>query len=104
MILSTVFLKGKTTFKQKTSILLSVLGVIYIFVMKGAYIDFTKILGILLILLSCLSGAGYSVLARTTLKEYSVTKVSFMMILMGFVFFNAMAIFNHFHKGPFINF
>ncbi len=99
MILSAIFLKERTTIYQKISILLSVLGVIYIFIMQGAGFDYTKILGMLLLTLSSLSTAGYYVLARKSLKEVSVTDISFVGILMGFFVFNTASIVSHFLKG-----
>lgn len=98
MLLSSIFLKEKTTKIQKASILLSVMGVIYIFLMKGAGFG-TNVLGILLLLLSNLSFAGYSILARTVSKEFTINEASFMMITMGFVVFNSVGIGTHMIKG-----
>jgi drug/metabolite transporter (DMT)-like permease len=99
MILSAIFLKESTTFYQKTSIVLSVIGVIYIFIMKGAGLDLSKVLGISLLLLSAFASAGYHILTRITLRHFSVTEVSFMMTLMGFLFFNAFTVIDHIWKG-----
>lgn len=99
MILSAVFLEEKSTLYQKASMLLSVLGVIYIFIMKGASVNFTEVLGITLLLLSSLSSAGYTVLNRITLREFSIIEISFMMTLLGFVVFNAVALVTHFWQG-----
>ncbi len=99
MILSAAFLKERTTFYQKASILLSVIGVIYIFIMKGAGFDISRVLGIFLLLLSALASAGYHILTRITLRQFSVTEISFMMTLMGFLFFNTVAVIGHLLKG-----
>ena len=99
MILSAVFLNERTTFYQKTSIVLSALGVIYIFIMKGAGFDISRVLGISLLLLSALTSAGYHILARLTLRRFSVTEVSFMMTVLGFLFFNTVAVIGHVTKG-----
>ncbi|HHY04973.1 MAG TPA: DMT family transporter [Thermoanaerobacterales bacterium] len=99
MILSAVLLKEKSTLCQKASMLLSVLGVIYIFIMKGSSVDFTEVLGITLLLLSSLSSAGYTVLNRITLRDFSIIEISFMMTLLGFLVFNATALATHFWQG-----
>lgn len=99
MILAAVFLKEKTTNYQKISILLSVAGVVYIFIMKGAGLDLTEVLGIILLLLSAIASAGYHVLTRITVRQFSITEVSFVMTLLGFVFFNTVAIISHFLNG-----
>jgi drug/metabolite transporter (DMT)-like permease len=99
MILSTVFLKEKNALHQNASLLLSVLGVIYIFIMKGASVDLTEVLGITLLLLSNLASAGYIVLNRITLRDFSISEISFMMTLMGFLVFNATALATHFWQG-----
>lgn len=99
MLLAAVFLKERTTGYQKLSILLSVAGVIYIFIMKGAGLDITEVLGISLLLLSSIASAGYHVLTRITLRRFSITEVSFIMTLLGFLFFNTAAIIGHVVKG-----
>jgi drug/metabolite transporter (DMT)-like permease len=99
MILSGLFLKERTTIYQKISILLSVIGVIYIFIMQGASFDYTKVLGIFLLILSSLSGAGYSVLARRTLRDASITVISFASIFTGFLIFTTASVISHFLKG-----
>jgi drug/metabolite transporter (DMT)-like permease len=99
IILSAVFLKEKNTLYQNISVLLSVLGVIYIFTMKGASVDFTEVLGISLLLLSNLSSAGYIILTRVTLREFSISEISFMMTLMGFLVFNSIALVTHLGQG-----
>jgi drug/metabolite transporter (DMT)-like permease len=99
MVLSALFLGERTTLAQKCSILLSVSGVIYIFIMKGAGFNFTKVLGILLLVLSNLSLSGYNIIARTKMKQFSVTEVSFIMIVFGFLAFNTAAVTNHILKG-----
>lgn len=99
MILASYFLKEESTILQKLSIIISVLGVIYITVMKGSTFDFNNILGITLLLLSALSIAGYSVLARTLTKDFSSTELSYMMITISFVCYNTIAIGNHLLRG-----
>lgn len=99
MILASYFLKEKTTLFQKISILLSVLGVIYITVKTGASFDFSNLKGIFLLLLSALAYSGYSVLARKLSKDFSSAQMSNMMTMLSFVIFNLLALGNHLLKG-----
>lgn len=98
-ILASFFLKEKTTLLQKLSILLSVFGVIFIFIMKGSSIELKNLFGISLLLLSCLSIAGYSVMARSLAKEFKPLEITFFMLGVGFIFFNSAAILSHLQNG-----
>lgn len=99
MILAAIFLKEKTTFLQQVSIILSVAGVLYIFIMKGAGLDPTETLGIFLLLLSAFVSAGYHILTRITIREFTATEISFMMTLLGFFFFNTLSLSGHAMAG-----
>ncbi|WP_054022957.1 DMT family transporter [Bacillus sp. FJAT-28004] len=99
MIAAAYFLKERTTKVQKLSTLLSVAGVIFIFVMKGTSIDISNVKGTLLILLSALSLAGYSVLARRLSGRMKVMTMTYMMTAISFLVFNIIAIGQHVAKG-----
>lgn len=101
LILAGIFLREHTTPLQKLSTLLSVTGVVFIFLMKGATVDLSNLKGTLLILLSSLSFAGYSVLARPLTKKYSTMELTFMMITIAFFAFNILAIVEHTISGEF---
>lgn len=98
-MLAAFFLKETTTSLQKFSIFASVFGVIFIFVMKGNSLDVKSFLGISLLLLSCLSIAGYSVMARSLTKQFTPQEITFFMLGVGFLFFNAAALITHLRKG-----
>lgn len=104
MILASYFLKEETTLMQKLSIVLSVTGVIYITLKKGSSFEFNNIKGILFLLLSALSFAGYSIMARGLTKEFSTAELSYIMNAFGFILFNIIAIGNHLIKGDIGNF
>ncbi|AIF54146.1 DMT family transporter [Pelosinus sp. UFO1] len=98
--LFTVFLAGHflneyPTTQQKISILLSVMGVIYIFFMKSSGLEVANLQGALLILLSALSAACYNVLARNLTKRYALYKLTYIMTMIGFITFNIIAIIQH---------
>ncbi|MFJ8526516.1 DMT family transporter [Bacillus sp. NPDC094106] len=99
MILSSYFLKESTNPWQKISVLISVIGVIYIFVMNGMETHETSFLGVILILLSALSSACYNVLARKMTKKFKLIDLTYMMTAIGFLSFNFMAIIEHINKG-----
>ena len=104
MILASYFLKEKTTPLQKASILLSVFGVIYITIKKGSSFEVTNIKGIALILVSVMSFAIYSVMARKLTQEYSSLDLSFVMTAISFISFNVLAIGKHLIDGDIMNF
>ncbi|MBD3920359.1 DMT family transporter [Paenibacillus sp. PR3] len=87
MILASMYLKERTTVLQKLSILLSVFGVVFIFVMKGSSIDLSNLTGITLLLLTCVAFAGYTVLARPLLKQFSPAEIAYLILGIGFVVF-----------------
>ncbi|MFS0863178.1 DMT family transporter [Fredinandcohnia sp. 179-A 10B2 NHS] len=95
MLFASLFLKEQTTILQKLSIFASVFGVIYIFVMKGSTVSLTNYSGILLLLLSCISLSGYTVLARSLVKTFKPAELTFFMLGIGFVFFNIAALVKH---------
>ncbi|WP_127493876.1 DMT family transporter [Paenibacillus glycanilyticus] len=84
MVLASVFLKEATSRPQKLSLILSVSGVAFIFIMKGNGIGFSNMKGVLLLLLACAALAGYSVLARSVSKSFSPVEISYFMVGTGF--------------------
>ncbi|MDD4159497.1 MAG: DMT family transporter [Synergistaceae bacterium] len=99
LILAAYFLKEKTSIMQKLSIILSVSGVVYIALHKGADLEFNNIKGIALLLLSALSFSGYSVTCRRLSQNFSVTEMSTVMIIISFICFNAISISSHIING-----
>jgi drug/metabolite transporter (DMT)-like permease len=104
MLLASVFLKEKTNLYQKLFILLSVSGVIFIFIMKGSTIEIKDLSGLTLLLLSCLSISSYTVSVRSLAKQFKPIDITVFMMVSGFVFFNLAAGGTHLIKGDFQNF
>ncbi|MGR3778466.1 DMT family transporter [Bacillus paramycoides] len=102
MILASYFLKEYTNIWQKTSVLISVIGVIYIFIMNGIVAHKTSFIGVILILLSALSSACYNVLARKMTKKFKLMDLTYTMTALGFISFNSIAIVDHLNKGTII--
>lgn len=99
MVLASLFLKERSNLWQKLSVVFSVGGVVYIFVMQGASFEGSHAQGIALLLLSCLSFSGYNVLARPLSKKYKAMDLSFIMLTIGFVFFNGVSLVKHGLEG-----
>ncbi|KFN11020.1 DMT family transporter [Paenibacillus macerans] len=99
MVLAYVFLKETTSLGQKLGILLSVFGVVFIFVMGNGRIDFENMTGLLLLFLSGLAFAGYSVLARSLLKLFSPWEISYLTLGIGCLVFLAVSVAGHASAG-----
>ncbi|MBO8156894.1 MAG: DMT family transporter [Bacillaceae bacterium] len=89
-IFAAIFLKEKVNMIQGMFIALSIFGVLYIFIMNGVSIQFSgsHTAGIILLLFSCISIAGYAVLARHLSVSYKPIHLSYIMVTFGFIFFN----------------
>lgn len=99
MILASYFSKEKTNLYQKLSIVLSVLGVLYIMIKKGSSIDLANFKGIILLVLSALSFSSYSIMARKLTKDFTSTELSYIMITISFIFFTGLSIIKHIVDG-----
>ena len=99
MVLAAIFLKERTTWLQKLSVLCSVFGIIYILFMKGATLDGSNLKGILLLLLSALALAFYSVFARSMRNDFTAMQMTFVMMLIGFISFSSMTIVKYAQSG-----
>lgn len=94
LIFSIIFLKEKTNIKQIISIILSIFGVIYIFLMKGVSLNLGNSLGLLLVFISCICFSIYSILSRKFSDEFTPVEICFFMQLFGFLVFLIIFIFN----------
>ncbi|MEC0093553.1 DMT family transporter [Paenibacillus macquariensis] len=96
LLLASYFLKERSSGLQKVSLLISVAGVIFIFAMKGgSLLGSGNFQGISLLLLSALSFAGYSVLARPLTRTFKPMELTYITLGVGFILFNIMAVGRH---------
>ncbi len=95
LIIASLFLKEATSFLQKLSIFLSVFGVVFIFIMKGSSIDLSNMAGILMLFLTCVAFAGYTVLARSLAKQFTPSEISYLMMAVGFIVFFGISLISH---------
>ncbi|WP_277376278.1 DMT family transporter [Paenibacillus polymyxa] len=96
LLLASYFLKERTTVLQKISLLLSVFGVFFIFVMKsGAPLASNSFGGIVLLVLSAICLSGYNVLARPLTQKYSPMELTYVTSILGCIVFNLAALGYH---------
>lgn len=103
-VFASVFLREATTILQKLSIFLSVFGVVFIFMLTGSSINLSNSTGLLLLFLTCVAFAGYSVLARSLSKHFSPSELCYFMMGIGFVIFGTISLIHHAIAGTFIHF
>lgn len=99
MILATLILKEKTKRMQKLFMLVSLSGVVYISLMKGAEVSVESLTGYLLLLLSSFSSAMNLVLIRKLVKDHSFMKLASVAITTGFILFNLINLTLHLMEG-----
>ncbi|WP_350302358.1 DMT family transporter [Peribacillus frigoritolerans] len=104
LLSASLFLKEYAGRGQKFFLYLSVMGVIFIFVMNDLQIAAHSLKGTILILLSSIAAALYNVVARKVTKQYSLFTLTYVMTFFGFVAFNSMAIINHVINQSFSSF
>ena len=94
LILASIFLKEKTTMVQK--FFLSVAGVVYIFLSKGANFDAgAGIFGYVLMIGSVFSNAINNILSKYKGGQYKVMDLTVVVILVGFIVFNCLSLFSY---------
>lgn len=89
LVLASVFLKERTSTMQKLFLLLSVAGVVFIFMMQGSGVSMSNLKGIALLLLSTVCFAGYGVLARPLTQKYKPMELTWVTLMVGCIVFNA---------------
>ena len=105
LILATYFLKEQSSWIQKGSLLLSVIGVVFIFVMKGGtHFSLSNLGGILLLVWSALCFAGYGVLARPLTRQYNPLQLTWVTMITACVLFNVVALGRHLVLGNMIDY
>lgn len=98
MIFASIFLKEKTTLMQKLSLLLSACGIVFIYAMNGTS-DWAHTTGTVLLVLACITLAGYNVLARLVTRHFRAMEISFFMVGVAFFSFLAASLGTHAAAG-----
>ena len=99
LIAAKLLLKEQVGSMQKLLMLLSVSGVVFINIMNGFNIGGRSYLGFLLILLSAISFAFYTVLTKKLSQVYPVVSIVTVLSMTGCVVFNALLIVRHLANG-----
>ena len=95
LILAVLLLGERAGRAQKAFTLLSVAGVACLFAGRQGAVFSASLVGILLILCSALSQAGYNVLARKLSRSYAPKELTYYMNLLGFFCFGMIAVVRH---------
>jgi len=103
-ILGAIFLQEFPDKKQLFFIIISVIGVIFIIVMKDNTEANSNLLGIFILLGAVFSAAFYNIISRKSSLQFKPIEITYLMMLMGAGVFNSISIFNHFRKGTITNY
>jgi len=104
LVLASVFLKERTSTMQKLFLLLSVAGVVFIFMMQGNGMALGNLKGIALLLLSTVCFAGYGVLARPLTQKYKPMELTWVTLMVGCIVFNAASLIRHASSGSMMDY
>ncbi|MGV2968117.1 DMT family transporter [Paenibacillus sp. FSL L8-0435] len=104
LVLASVFLKERTSTMQKLFLLLSVVGVVFIFIMQGSGMSIGNLKGIALLLLSTVCFAGYGVLARPLTQRYKPLELTWVTLMVGCIVFNAASLIRHASSGSMMDY
>ncbi|MEK4524479.1 MULTISPECIES: DMT family transporter [Paenibacillus] len=104
LVLASVFLKERTSTMQKLFLLLSVAGVVFIFMMQGSGVSMSNLKGIALLLLSTVCFAGYGVLARPLTQKYKPMELTWVTLMVGCIVFNAASLIRHASNGSMMDY
>lgn len=93
-LFAAIILKEKLNVMQISFIFFSMFGVVYIFMMNGIefQVSQAKLIGILFLVISCISISGYAVSARFLSIAYTPIQLTYIMVTFGLIFFNSYAI------------
>ncbi|NGZ76690.1 DMT family transporter [Saccharibacillus alkalitolerans] len=99
LILAMLLIGERTGRAQKAFTLLSVVGVACLFAGREGAVFSASLIGIMLVLCSAFSQAGYNVLARKLSGTYSPKELTYYMNLIGFVGFGLTSVTRHTADG-----
>ena len=100
LLLASAFLKEKTSLLQKFFLFLSVAGVVFIFLSKGAnFSTETASFGFLLMLGSVLANAINNILSKSKGGRYRAMDMTAIVIFVGFITFNMLSLTSHYLNG-----
>jgi drug/metabolite transporter (DMT)-like permease len=98
-LMAVVFLKESPNKMQSIFILVSVLGVLFIIAMSGDLSTKGNLTGIVVLMGAVLAGGIYNILSRKLSSHFSPVEITFIMMWVGAICFNAAAVFNSIVQG-----
>ena len=98
-VIGVIYLKEKPTVVQVGFIMLSVIGVVFMTVMKGNIHMSHNVLGTFILLGSAISAAAFNVVSRKMSKGYSPVEITYMMVWVGAIVFNGISVIQHVSRG-----
>lgn len=102
-ILAAIFLKEFPSKIQVFFVGLSVIGAIFIIIMKSSEIG-SNIIGIIVLLLAVLCASVFNILSRKYSTDFRPVEITFAMMWIGAITFNSIAIMQHLLKGEIANY
>lgn len=99
-ILAAYLLNERPTVKQSVSIILSVAGVVLIILMENSNdTGGSTLFGIILLGGAVFSAALFNIIARKISKNFTAIEVTYFLMFVGAIFFNAISIIDHIING-----
>lgn len=103
-LLGAIYLREKPTMVQSGFILLSIVGVIFMTVMKGNIEICGNVFGSLILMGSVLSAGIYNVLSRKISNDFSPIEITYVMIWVGAIVFNSISLVQHLNQKDISNY
>lgn len=98
-LMAVVFLKENPSRTQILFVVVSVLGVLFIIALSGDLSASASLLGILALLGAVLSGGTFNILSRKLSTHFKPVEITFIMMWVGALCFNAIALANSIRQG-----
>jgi drug/metabolite transporter (DMT)-like permease len=98
-LMAVVFLKERPNKMQSIFVIVSVLGVLFIIVMAGDLSAKGSFIGIAALMGAVLSGGIYNILSRKLSSHFNPVEITFVMMWVGAICFNMVAVFNSIIQG-----
>ena len=98
-VMAVIFLKENPNKMQSLFIFVSVLGVLFIIAMSGNLNAGGNLLGIAVLMGAVLSGGIYNILSRKLSLHFNAVEITFVMMWVGAICFNIIALFNSISQG-----
>lgn len=95
LIAASFFLKERTTLWQKTGIVMSIVGILYILYFSGDISGSTTLKGLILLLLSVFAVVVYYILGKVISAHFKAMEITVWMTLLAFIVFNGFSIAGH---------